>query len=154
MFGQEKSCRFLRLRDLAAGCELREGYRSALFTACQPTIWCSKDGKNAVALSVSHTPSRCCTNKYSVYPFELVIHSSLMEISNYQPAFIISYLAFCLEEFVYLLLLYSALFSVFVFTEIKQQQQQNPPLEWQTQRRPVVAQWSVYHLKSNIFFSL
>lgn len=121
VFGQEESCRtpFLRLPDLPAGCELREGYRSALFTACQPTIWCCKDGKNAVALSVSHTPSRCRTNKYSVYPFELRIGNSLMEISNYELACIISYLAFCLEEFVYLPLLSSAFFSVLIFTEIK-----------------------------------
>lgn len=42
-----------------------------------------------------------------------------MEISNYELACIISYLAFCLEEFVYLPLLSSALFSVFIFTETK-----------------------------------
>lgn len=107
--------------DLPAGCELQEGYRSALFTACQPTICCSKDGKNAVALSVSHTPSRCRTNNYSVYPFELGIGNSLMEISNYELACIISYLAFCLEEFVYLPLLSSALFSVFIFHRNKKQ---------------------------------
>lgn len=52
-------------------------------------------------------------------PFELGIGNSLMEISNYELACIISYLAFCLEEFVYLPLLSSPLFSVLIFTEIK-----------------------------------
>lgn len=74
-----------------------------------------------------------------------------MEISNYELACIISYLAFCLEEFVYLPLLSSALFSVFIFHRNKKQKNDAIRMS-NTKAASSRTQWSVYQLKNNILF--